>query len=125
MRKIDNLVCWGCGRSLDDLPQPLGRRDVCPGCGAELHVCRLCQSYDTRVANACREPLEDTPADKSRSNYCDLFVPRPEAYQGAGDGREQRSRAQLETLFGMEPGSSDRGSEAARKGLSDLFGDED
>ena len=32
----DNLVCWKCGASLDEIPLPLSRRAECPGCGAEI-----------------------------------------------------------------------------------------
>lgn len=124
VRKIEDLQCWQCGRSLDDLPQPFGRRDACPGCGSDLHVCRLCASYDPGVAQACREPLEDTPADKTRSNYCEWFQPRPGAHPGSDPARA-RARDQLEDLFGMDSGSSARTPADARKGLADLFGDDD
>lgn len=128
MRRIENLLCWQCGRSLDDCPQPIGRRDQCPGCGADLHVCRFCVSYAPRRALACEQPLEETPGDKTRSNYCDWFEPRPDAFQGGGDARAEQSRRDLEALFGLSAGSDQAGAgsdaEAARKGLADLFGED-
>ena len=54
--RIEGLVCWKCGASLAALSLPLRRQDECKACGAELHVCRLCEFYDTSVARSCREP---------------------------------------------------------------------
>ena len=34
----------------------VGRRDSCPHCGADLHVCKNCQHFDPNVHNQCREP---------------------------------------------------------------------
>ena len=51
------LRCWKCGVSLADYSLPLRRLEECRGCGAELHVCRMCEFYDTGVAKHCREPV--------------------------------------------------------------------
>jgi len=54
-----NLVCWNCGTSLAHLSLPLRRLDECAKCRAELHVCKMCVEYDTRVAKHCREPTAE------------------------------------------------------------------
>ena len=76
----DNIVCWKCGADLADLPQPFGRRDECPSCKIDLHVCRMCEFYDTRSNNSCREPVAEDVLDKERSNFCDYYKARWEAY---------------------------------------------
>ena len=59
-----DLVCWKCGASLAELTLPLRRLEECPECRSELHVCRMCVEYDTRVAKHCREPTAEEVSDK-------------------------------------------------------------
>jgi len=95
-----DLVCWKCGASLAALTLPLSRRDECPRCRAELHVCRMCRDYDVRVAKHCREPTADEVSDKERANFCDHFSPRSGAYVPKDTAAAERARAELERLFG-------------------------
>ncbi len=113
------LVCWKCGASLADLTLPLRRLEECRACGAELHVCRLCEFYDVAVAKHCREPIAEEVKDKTRANFCDYFKPRPGAYTAEGDAGA-RARAELAALFGDTSG--DGGTGAAQSELDALFG---
>jgi hypothetical protein len=99
---VTTLVCWKCGTSLASLSLPLRRLDECPRCRAELHVCRLCVEYDTRVAKHCREPTAEEVRDKEHANFCDFFKPRPGAYQAPNTQEVERSLSELEKLFGKE-----------------------
>ena len=119
--RIEGLVCWKCGASLADLSLPLRRREECRACGAELHVCRLCEFHDTAVAKSCREPVAEEVKDKTRSNFCDYFSPRPHAYSATGDAAAT-ARSELESLFGgSEPAAASPQDEARAK-LEELFG---
>lgn len=115
---MTQLVCWKCGASIEDLPLPLGRRDECPACHAEVHVCKMCRFYDLRVAKACREPMAEEVKDKERANFCDWFQPRPNAHQPGEDG-SGAAKAGLEALFGDGPAG--RSEKPVRKALEDLF----
>jgi len=125
------LVCWKCGASIDALPLPLGRAAECPVCRAELHVCRLCEFYDPRVSQACREPIADQVKEKERANFCGYFQPRPNAYQARDDAAAQGARAELDALFGAGSVGPDAGAsngagprseaDGARDRLEDLF----
>lgn len=95
----ETLQCWKCGASLAAISLPLGRRDECPSCHAELHVCRLCRFFDTRVAQQCREPMAEDVRVKERANFCGYFVPRPDAYRGGGAVLAQGDRSALDALF--------------------------
>ena len=95
-----DLVCWKCGAPLAALSLPLRRLDECPKCRAELHVCRLCVEYDTRVAKHCREPTAEEVRDKERANFCDFFKPRAGAYTAPNTAEVAQARAQLAKLFG-------------------------
>ena len=122
----DGLVCWKCGESLDELPQPLARLAECPACRADVHVCRMCEFFDTRVARSCREPVAEDVQDKERANFCGYFKPRPAAYRAADDSEARRSKSALTELFGMQPSGEDSGPEspadAARREWEALFG---
>ncbi len=123
-----DLVCWKCGASVADEPVPFARTAECRACRAELHVCRMCEFYDTSFAGACREPVAEPPTDKERANFCGYFRPRAGAFVPAGE-EAARARAELEALFGNEAaggGTDDTrtGSDAdAKRQLDRLFGD--
>jgi hypothetical protein len=116
----ETLVCWKCGASIAALLLPLGRAETCPACRADLHVCRLCEFFDVRAADSCREPTADPVQNKERSNFCGYFKPRAGAYHARSDAD---ARAALDALFGgasasAAPTDADR----ARAELEKLFG---
>lgn len=96
---VETLNCWRCGAEVVDEPLPLSRTAECRQCRAELHVCRMCEFYDTSKANACREPVAEAVSDKTRANFCGWFRPRaglrPEADDAAAEARRR-----LDDLFG-------------------------
>ncbi len=99
----ERLLCWKCGADLSRVFLPLGRRDACPSCRAELHVCRLCRWFDPRAPQQCREPTADDVRVKDRANFCGFFVPRLGiSALRAADGK-QNHRAALDALFGEDP----------------------
>lgn len=133
------LSCWKCGHALDDVPLPLRRRDECPACGTDLHVCRMCEFYDPSVAKSCREPIAEEVTDKERANFCDYFRGRPGVQAAGGADDTQAARAKLDALFGIEAkadgaSGADAGTpmdrkraeaDEARKQLDRLFGDDE
>lgn len=96
---MDGLVCYSCGTSLRQVLLPLRRLETCPGCEKELHVCRMCEFYDTTVARSCREPIAEEVRDKTRANFCDYFQLRPSAYTPPGTEADVARNA-LDELFG-------------------------
>lgn len=94
-----SLVCWKCGASLSALSLPLLRLDECPACHAQLHVCRLCVEYDTRIAKHCREPTAEEVREKDRANFCDHYKPKEGAYTPGRTDEIARSKSALEDLF--------------------------
>src|SRR5580693_8284121 len=95
-----DLICWKCGAALAALSLPLRRLDECPKCRAELHVCRMCVDYDTRIAKHCREPTAEEVSDKTHANFCDHFKPRPGAYTAPNTAEVDKAKSELERLFG-------------------------
>lgn len=136
----DSLNCWKCGHALEDMPMPLRRRDECPACGTDLHVCRMCEFYDTSVAKSCREPVAEEVTDKERANFCDYFRGRAGVHAAGGVAEAEAARAKLDALFGTDAEAEHRSQAAdpqslmdrkraeadeARRKLDALFGDDD
>ena len=96
----DSLLCYRCGHSLETLTLPLGRRDECPSCVAELHVCRMCRHYDPRVPEACLEDDALEVIEKERANFCDYFKPSASAYTPGFNEATDEAKDQLAALFG-------------------------
>jgi hypothetical protein len=97
------------------------RQDECPACHAQLHVCKLCELYEPKVAKQCREPIADEVKDKDRANFCGYFHPNPSAYKVQDHSAPGKARADLEALFGGA-GAGSGGSSAAGDALEKLFG---
>lgn len=118
---VSGLVCWKCGAGVSHEPLPLSRTAQCKACRADLHVCRMCNFFDLRVARSCREPVAEDVLEKDRANFCGYFQPKPGCYVAGTDS--SRARAELGALFGDGPvktGPTSAGE--ARKQLDALFG---
>lgn len=102
------LACWRCGAPIADQPLPLSRVAECRDCRADLHVCRMCEFYDTRVAKACREPVAEEVREKERSNFCGYFKAKPGAYKPRDDAVAREARARLDALFGLASSEAER-----------------
>lgn len=125
----DELVCWKCGASLEDILLPIARTDHCNSCGADLHVCRLCRFYNPRLSDGCDEPLAaDGVTDAGRANFCDYLSPKTNAYVAKESMvAPPQSQAELEALFGLssKTGDSSDDSDEALQALRVLFKDPD
>ena len=95
-----NIACFRCGASLAALSLPLSRRDQCPECSADLHVCRMCLYFDRAVPRQCREDGAEDVQDKERLNFCDWFKPSPTAFDPARKAEADAAQDALAALFG-------------------------
>jgi predicted RNA-binding Zn-ribbon protein involved in translation (DUF1610 family) len=91
-------ICHSCRKTLD-VGRKVGRREDCPFCGSDLHVCLNCRFYDPGSYNDCREPQAERVVDKARSNFCDYFEFRDSASAEGEHKTEKNPAAQLEDLF--------------------------
>lgn len=83
--------CWHCGQALQG--PDYAREGVCPGCQKPTHVCRNCDFYASSAPGACREPVADHVADKTRANFCGYFQAASQAGQGGADADALRQAA--------------------------------
>lgn len=66
-------LCFSCKKELS-FGSEVGRREECPHCRSDVHVCLNCQFYDRHSYNECRETQADVVKDKERANFCDYFM---------------------------------------------------
>ncbi|MES2769676.1 MAG: hypothetical protein V4596_11085 [Bdellovibrionota bacterium] len=70
------MFCFKCQTEILTIPGvPVGRREDCPSCGSDVHVCMNCTHYDRSAYNECKESSSDYVKEKDRSNFCDYFTP--------------------------------------------------
>lgn len=94
------LACFRCGTSLSALSLPLSRRDQCPECTADLHVCKMCIYFDPSVPRKCREDGAEDVTEKERPNFCDWFKPSDCAFDPNRKSEEEAAKDALTALFG-------------------------
>ena len=95
-----NIACYRCGAALAGLSLPLSRYDQCPGCSADLHVCKMCVFFDAQVPRQCREDGAEDVTDKERPNFCDWFKPSDTAFDPNRKSEADAAADALEALFG-------------------------
>ena len=94
------IACYRCGASLSGLSLPLSRRDHCPDCSAELHVCKMCLFFDASVPRQCREDGAEDVKENERANFCDWFKPSETAFDPQRKSQADAARDALDALFG-------------------------
>lgn len=91
-------ACFSCGKELEAIDR-IGRREVCPSCGSDLHCCRNCEFYDKHAYNECREPQAERVLEKDKSNFCDYFQLAAAPRGGKIHNEEAEAKKRLEGLF--------------------------
>jgi hypothetical protein len=124
------VECWRCGTAVKPDQLPINRLEQCLHCHADLHVCRLCRSWNPRYTGKCSHDHAEPPLDRERANFCQYFRPAAGAFRNAGTPAQETARSNLEALFGegREQSGNDMAmedsteTERARRALDDLFG---
>ncbi len=91
-----SAICFSCKKTLN-LGSEIGRREECPHCRADVHVCMNCHFYDRNSYNECREPQADVVKEKDRANFCDYF--QMSSKSGVSGSSKDDLKAQAEALF--------------------------
>lgn len=107
-------ACYSCKEELV-FDTKIGRRDMCPNCGAYLHSCFNCEHHDKNVHNECRENQGEFIRDRSEGNFCLYFTFK--AIGETGNSAATDAKSKLDALFGG--GGSDT-SDSAKPSLGDF-----
>ncbi|WJG10055.1 hypothetical protein [Aliiglaciecola sp. LCG003] len=123
----DSLTCWKCGAGLGNVILPMSRREECPQCAADQHVCKMCEEYDGK--GGCNEPRAEQVSDTEKANFCDYFSPSGKHFNVVTNQKALDAKAQLAALFGEElaPKLTDNAesltpTELAEKKLREMLG---
>jgi len=91
MQKIEKqVICYNCLTELDLAPaQKVLRHEECDKCMVPLHVCKMCEFYDVRAYNECREPSAERILEKEKANFCSYFILK------GGNGADSDTQSKL------------------------------
>ena len=64
--------CAHCGKDVEGA-RDMSRKETCPSCSADLHVCLNCRFYSDTSHNKCTEPKSDFQRSRDKANFCDYF----------------------------------------------------
>lgn len=90
------LTCYFCKKEME-IEDRIGRRDECPYCSRDLHICMNCAYYDAGSYNECKEVQADRVVEKEDSNFCDYFTPG--SNMDGKSSTQQDAKSALEALF--------------------------
>jgi ribosomal protein S27E len=90
--------CRGCGHELTVALawSPDGR---CARCGADLHTCAQCVSFDTGASFECRQTIPVRISPKDVRNTCTLFEPRTTVERETRSAPAASARSAFDDLF--------------------------
>ena len=55
-----NVKCYKCGHELSVTnAENIARSEECEKCYCDLRCCKMCQFYDAKSYNECREPVAE------------------------------------------------------------------
>lgn len=94
---MKSVFCFTCQTEITVI-EKVGRREECPKCRADVHVCKNCAFYDAKVYNECKETQAEVVREKDRSNHCDYFSPR-QGKMGEVKDPAEALREAAEALF--------------------------
>lgn len=126
----DTFECWQCGAKLKDVILPMSRREECPQCRADQHVCKMCIHLDNK--GFCREVRAEDQSDREKANFCDYFSPANNVFVQKDLKKAQDAKARLAELFGDPVEETQTASDAqkpltpaeiAEQKLRDMLGD--
>ena len=90
--------CFRCGFPWTGHRSQPRSREVCDACGAYLHSCVNCHSFDHVLTNSCRLPHTSFVGSRDSLNYCEDFR-MIDASVRAQEERVSRARHTWEELF--------------------------
>jgi hypothetical protein len=92
--------CFNCNKELTNYSEvKVARKDECPACKYDLHVCKNCEFYDLNAYNSCRESQAERVTDKDKSNFCDFFSFRDSRNDSSTSQNKKQIYDSLDNLF--------------------------
>ena len=124
----ESLVCWNCGKLLDDVPLPMSRHANCADCFEVLYCCRMCTHYVLSQQGQCDDVRADPPAIKEHANFCEFLNPAHNAFRKGSEDKARAAKSRFNDL--VEEGTEEEkdsttnstsSDDHTRSKLDDLF----
>ena len=77
----------------------VGLESRCPRCGADLHACAQCASFDPGSRFECMQPVPARMTPKNARNSCALYAPRSTVERETTTPRTDDARKAFDDLF--------------------------
>jgi hypothetical protein len=90
------VKCAQCGTRVT---QEIGFTSACAKCGADLHACAQCASFDPGSRFQCMQAIPERIAPKDARNSCTLFSPRTTIERQTGSTAPTTARSAFDSLF--------------------------
>ncbi len=90
------MKCARCGTRVT---QEIGITSTCAKCGADLHACAQCASFDPGSRFQCMQAIPERIAPKDARNTCTLFAPRTTIERQTGSTAPTTARSAFDSLF--------------------------
>lgn len=103
--KVPNLPgfreAFRCKRCGNIEATDVASRSTCGSCGADLHSCANCESFDPGATFECRQVIPARVSPKDAANSCDKFSPRitVERETGSTPSTPSSGRKAFDDLF--------------------------
>jgi hypothetical protein len=72
---------------------------ACAKCGAALHCCAQCESFNPAARFECMQPISARVSPKDAVNACERFEPRATVERETGSVRQSSARNAFDDLF--------------------------
>jgi len=90
--------CRGCGNELT-VAVAWSADGTCGRCGADLHTCAQCVSFDTGAPFECQQAIPVRISPKDARNVCTLFEPRTTVERETKSAAPTSARKAFDDLF--------------------------
>ena len=88
--------CAQCGTVVTD---EVGFASRCTRCGADLHACAQCSSFDPGSRFECMQPIPARVSPKNEANTCTFFAPRTTVERETSTPKVDSARKTFDDLF--------------------------
>jgi len=98
MASHEVLRCARCGHLLSPVVEADSR---CGRCGADLHACVQCVSFDPGSTLECTQPIHARVSPKDEKNTCTFYAPRTTVERQTSTAKPASARQAFDDLFNL------------------------
>ncbi len=90
--------CALCGSAVE-AGREMSRKETCPSCSGDLHICLNCRFYSEAAHNKCIETKAEFQRSRDKANFCDYFQFNEGGAGGGSDDSKDSAKKAFDDLF--------------------------